>query len=361
MSFFRELIGHLRMNDKFEIDLRFGLSMQCIWSILLCGCYGVFYLIVGFYELLYLMAAMVLSSFAMLMYTLKGGRYKRGVTCTGISIQCALVHILVTYYLGNCGTVWLVISAMLIPHLYPLLKTRHMLVLDIMLLIAINYAFWISLNTTPKYADLIGDAYRFIISNISLVICMMELYVNIYSVHSLPVVRQRLLEDASKDACMDQLTGIGNRRMLSLHQAGLETDSDAPLSVAVIDIDFFKKVNDTYGHTWGDKALVYLAEVMKGFFRKSDLLIRWGGEEFLVLFRFTEIDNAGILMEQFRIKIQDSLLDLDGKQFHITVTIGLVEHCLGTSLSETIARADALMYLGKREGRNRVIVQQRPC
>jgi len=184
---------------------------------------------------------------------------------------------------------------------------------------------------------------------------MLELYLNIFSVHTLPVVRQRLLDKASKDACLDALTGMGNRRMLSLHQAALETAADAPLCIAVVDIDFFKKINDTYGHATGDKALEFLADTMKGFFRKSDLLIRWGGEEFLVLFRFTDLRDAEILMERFRIRIQNSHISLEGNKIDMTVTIGLAEHRLGTALQETITKADELLYQGKTEGRNRMV------
>jgi len=357
MGIFQKINRYMQMDDQFEIDTKVGLSFQCVWVLILSVSYGIFYISIGLFELLYMMIGMFICSTAMLIYCHKDGRYRNLVVCVGIGVQSALVHTLVTLYLGNSGTVFFVISAMLIPHLYPLLKLRYMLTLDIMLVVAINLAFWISQNSTPIYADHVGNAYRFTLSNIGLAICLLALYVNIFSVNSLKKVRQRLVESASKDAYLDALTGLGNRRMLNRHQNSLESYSDAPMCVAMLDIDFFKKVNDTYGHAAGDEALVFFSETMKTFFRKSDMLIRWGGEEFLILFRFTSIDNAEALMERFRNLIEDSLVHYDGGDFKITVTIGLTEHRFGTSLNDTITLADELLYRGKVEGRNRIVMQ----
>ena len=358
MSFFHQISSHLRMDDEFKIDIQFGLSMQCFWSIALALSYGVYYLAVGIDELFYLMVFIFLSSTGMLFYCRKGGQFKRGLICTGISIQSALVHLLVTYYLGNCGTIFIVISALLIPHLYPLLRMWHTLALDIMQLIVINFVFWMSLNNTPVYADQVGNTFRFVLSNIGFFVCLLELYINIFSVNTLTTVRKSLVERVSKDACIDALTGLGNRRMLNQYQSSLEKEMDAPLCVAMVDIDSFKSINDIYGHAAGDKALVFIANSMKSFFRKSDLLIRWGGEEFLILFRYTEVIDAQSLMERFRVKIQESHFVFDENIISMTVTIGLAEHRFGTSLSDTTITVDELLYQGKTQGRNCVVVKK---
>ena len=357
MNVFQKINNFLQMDDDFEIDIRFGLSMQCVWVMVLAVVYGVFYIYADMYELYLLMLFLFLGSFGMLIYCLKRGRHQNVVICVGISIQSALVHLFVSYYIGNVATVFFVISAFLIPHLYPLLKTWLMVTLDALLILAINLVFWINQNITPKYAGYVGDPYRFILSNIGLCICMLQLYVNIFSVGSLKTVRERLLDNASKDAYLDALTGLGNRRMLNRHLVSLETESDAPMCIAMIDIDFFKNINDTHGHAIGDIALVFLADTMKGFFRKSDLLIRWGGEEFVIVFRYTEIKNAEILMERFRNKIQESVVAFDEGQLNYTVTIGLMEHKYGDTLNESISIADELLYQGKTAGRNRVVTR----
>ena len=345
------------MDDQFEIDVKFGLSMQCIWVMVLAISYGIFYITIGLYELLYLMIFMFICSTALLIYCRSGRKHVNIIVCAGISVQSVLVHVLVTYYVGNSGTVFFIISSMLIPHLYPLLKMRYMLTLDFFLVIAINLAFWISQFRTPLYAGLIGSSYRFTLSNIGLAICLLELYVNIFSVSTLKTVRQRVVENASKDAYLDALTGLGNRRMLNRQLGCLETETDSPMCVAMVDIDYFKKINDTYGHAVGDKALVFLSDTMKSSFRQSDVLIRWGGEEFLVLFRLTGIHNAEVLMERFRSQIEESAISYDGGEFSFTVTIGLTEHRFGTSLHDTITQADELLYQGKTGGRNRLVIK----
>ena len=357
MSIFKEFNKYMQMDDQFEIDIRFGLSMQCIWVMALAVGYSIFYIAIGLFELLYLMLFMFASSTAMLIYCSKGGRNRNIIICTGISVLSVLVHVLITYYLGDSGTIFFIISSMLVPHLYPLLKLRYILALDIMQVIAVNLAFWISRNITPVYADLIGAEYRFILMNIGLIICIFELYVNIFSVNSLKTVRQRVVENASKDAYIDALTGLGNRRMLQRQQSFLEAETDAPVCVAMIDIDFFKKINDKYGHAAGDKALVSLAETMRRLFRKSDILIRWGGEEFLILLRFTGISDAEALIERFRDSVESSVVAYDDGEFNLTVTIGLAEHRNGSTLNDTISRADGLLYQGKVDGRNRLVIE----
>lgn len=357
MSVFGEFNRYIQMDDQFEIDIKFGLSMQCIWVMALAASYGVYYIVIGLYELLILMIFMFLCSLAMLAYSIRGGKHRSIIVCIGIGILSMLVHILVTYYVGNCGTVFFIVSSMLIPHLYPLLKLRGMIILDLMMVIVINFVFWISLNTTPMYADLVGNTYRFTLSNIGLAICLLELYVNIYSVRSLKTVRQRVVENASRDAYIDALTGLGNRRMLKRQQSSLEAEADTPLCVAMVDIDHFKIVNDTYGHAAGDRALVFLAETMRDSFRKSDLLIRWGGEEYLIVLRFTEAGHAEALMERFRKQIEGSAIAIDDGEIQITLTIGLAEHRFGTNLNDTITLADELLYQGKEAGRNRIVTK----
>ena len=347
------------MDDKFEINVLFGLSMQCVFAILLAVTYGAFYISIGIFELLYLMVFMLVFSTGLLIYCRLGVKYRNVIVVAGISIQSALVHILTTYYVGNSGTVFFVLSSILIPHLYPLLTLRLTLVLDFLLVAVINFTFWISLNKTPVYADLVGHTYRFILCNIGLFICLMELFINIFSVNTLKEIRERLVDNASKDAYLDALSGLGNRRMFSRQQGSLEEETEAPMCVAMVDIDFFKKINDTHGHAIGDTAIVFLAETMKIFFRRGDLLIRWGGEEFLILLRYTELENAETLMERFRNQIENSAIPTDSGELSFTITVGLTEHRFGATLTDTISIADELLYQGKTAGRNRVVVETR--
>jgi diguanylate cyclase (GGDEF)-like protein len=98
---------------------------------------------------------------------------------------------------------------------------------------------------------------------------------------------------------------------------------------------------------------------MKDTIRKSDLLIRWGGEEFLIFLRRTKIEHAILLMENFRLKIQDSPILIDDIPIYVRLTIGVNEHCPRTSIDDSIKKADDLMYQGKLQGRNRVVSEKK--
>jgi diguanylate cyclase (GGDEF)-like protein len=174
-------------------------------------------------------------------------------------------------------------------------------------------------------------------------------------------IRQKLIDKAYMDAILDALTNLGNRRMLELYHVEFEKSiSDGfPICVAILDIDFFKRINDTFGHATGDKVLQYMANSMRESFRKSDLLIRWGGEEFLIILRYTGLEDARALMEKFRLKMQSSPMKAAGKQIPVCLTIGLKEHRPFTSIYDSIKKADELMYQGKVQGRNRVMLEKK--
>jgi len=163
----------------------------------------------------------------------------------------------------------------------------------------------------------------------------------------------RLVENM---AIRDQLTGLHNRRYL--FDAGDKLFSNArekhqPLGVAILDVDFFKKVNDTYGHEVGDLALKEIAATLKEHSRKNDIVARFGGEEFCVLVNGS--DNPGVFFEMMRRAIEAMEIPLDdGKKLQITASIGLA-YDLEETLEKTLRLADMALYEAKKAGRNRVV------
>lgn len=161
-------------------------------------------------------------------------------------------------------------------------------------------------------------------------------------------------------ALQDELTGLSNRRNLqeTLHQQrALAQRSGRDLSLLMIDIDFFKRINDTFGHLSGDKALRELADCIRSRLRAQDLAGRWGGEEFLVVLPDTDAPGAAALAEQLRQAVEQTRFEaLDGRPMPFTVSIGL--HALpasrGQSVDEMIGAADGALYQAKQNGRNRV-------
>lgn len=159
----------------------------------------------------------------------------------------------------------------------------------------------------------------------------------------------------------DELTGANNRRHAFCEASGLVRDAlanQSSFSAAVLDIDFFKKINDQHGHASGDVALKKLVEVCNGYIRSSRpnaLLARIGGEEFLILMRDTAIDSAIAFAEGLRQEVAGCLVPLINQNLTLTVSIGVAEYRAGEqNFDETFSRADEALYEAKRTGRNRV-------
>lgn len=167
------------------------------------------------------------------------------------------------------------------------------------------------------------------------------------------------LEKYKEMAIVDELTGILNRRgildMLTKEISRSERFK-LPLSVTMIDIDDFKDVNDTYGHLTGDKVLRAVAQIMKSNIRSIDLLGRYGGEEFLLVFPNTPKENAKIAAEKLRKEVESHRFKYKDKEFRITISAGVAEYSFGDDINSLISKADEALYKAKSSGKNRVEV-----
>jgi diguanylate cyclase (GGDEF)-like protein len=168
---------------------------------------------------------------------------------------------------------------------------------------------------------------------------------------------RRRAEAASEMSMTDALTGLLNRYGL---QRALQRElSEArrytrPLSCLLLDIDFFKAVNDTHGHAAGDAALMQTARVLSESVRGSDVVCRYGGEEFLVLAPETDALGAHSLAEKIRLSVSSRLFGDGGRAFAFTLSAGVAELRPGESGNDMIARADLALYQAKQHGRDRV-------
>lgn len=164
-------------------------------------------------------------------------------------------------------------------------------------------------------------------------------------------------ELAQERAMTDALTGLLNRYGLqrSLVREHAEARRYArPLSCLIIDLDHFKKINDTYGHPAGDTALRQTATILVEAVRRSDMVFRHGGEEFLVLLPETDLEGAIALAEKIREVTAARPFGDDETVFSLTLSVGVARLCEGESGHDMIARADLALYHAKEHGRNRV-------
>lgn len=164
------------------------------------------------------------------------------------------------------------------------------------------------------------------------------------------------LEDTEEKAYIDNLTKVFNRNKFNevfeeaINQRRL---TDSPLSLAMIDIDKFKSFNDTYGHLIGDEVLINMAQTVQRNIRGTDCFARWGGEEFIILFQHTNIQNATIISNKIREKIQKDNHKIAGQ---ITASFGVAQYKAEDTLESILKRCDDALYQAKDNGRNRVEV-----
>ncbi len=183
------------------------------------------------------------------------------------------------------------------------------------------------------------------------------------------VTAETNLQDKYKDkatqSITDAMTGLFNRAyftdylksQVSTLESFPETAGQRTISVIMLDIDFFKKINDKFGHQAGDFVLQHTAELMRKCFRKTDVVARYGGEEFLAILPGTDMDGAAIASDKLRIAIATYKFDFEGTLIPVTMSSGVAQIKVGKETGEqAIARADAALYFSKESGRNRVSI-----
>lgn len=166
-------------------------------------------------------------------------------------------------------------------------------------------------------------------------------------------------KDAFQASLTDPLTGVYNRTVMEnalRRESGLSQRHNTPLSLIVLDIDEFKSVNDVYGHKMGDNLIKTVTQSVSHCLRETDLLSRYGGDEFTILLGNTNQAGAKVLANHISSKIEESECMLGGCSIKVTVSMGIASLTKKDKNKDLFARADAALYRAKREGRNRIRV-----
>lgn len=171
---------------------------------------------------------------------------------------------------------------------------------------------------------------------------------------------QQMLQDLNatlrEASTTDTLTGLGNRRMLMDRlkaEAARQARLKRPFSIAIADIDHFKKVNDTYGHEAGDKALAGIAQIIRSCMRQYDACGRWGGEEFMIIMPEAGASDAAQVIERLRHAIETASICIGERRVDLSASFGIAQYNPDESVFVTVQRADAALYAAKEAGRNR--------
>lgn len=183
---------------------------------------------------------------------------------------------------------------------------------------------------------------------------LQEVCVRIKTHLTLSAAIKKLIQDSETDS----LTGLFNRRTLMKkieNEAMRFKRNQKSFSLLFADIDFFKKINDTYGHAAGDEVLINISNILNTEKREVDQVARWGGEEFLILLPETNLEGAVLHGNKIRELISAKPIIHEGQEIHITMSFGVSEYSEDANIEKTIDQADQRLYLAKNSGRNKVV------
>ncbi len=179
------------------------------------------------------------------------------------------------------------------------------------------------------------------------------------------IQRANMYAEVLKYATLDALTGLNNRRQFEIRlnqEVSNSKRNNTPMCCMMIDVDYFKKVNDTYGHAAGDCVLRNVADIIKAEIREYDIACRYGGEEFFIILPQTTINEASLVAQRLRKVIEDTKTDIkecnidNVNYLKVTVSIGVCAYDTSMDAAETAQKADKALYEAKETGRNRVII-----
>jgi diguanylate cyclase (GGDEF)-like protein len=264
-----------------------------------------------------------------------------------VFIFASLIVTLVINYYFSLPSLWmlLLIPAVAIVFLSPTWKTTIVVgILGMILIVASEFLFH---QGPMPYQDVV----HFIMTGI--------LEWIIFTVISFFQIKTaRVIIELGNFALTDPLTGIYNRRYLELYMEKiipLSEKQEQTLTLIMFDVDHFKKINDTYGHHAGDMVLKKIVRVIKGVIRSSDVFVRIGGEEFIILLPNCSLGHGIILAERIRKTVENTKFIYKGRRLFVTISIGVTEYTEGQDLKKFLEKADRALYQAKEMGRNKVV------
>lgn len=184
---------------------------------------------------------------------------------------------------------------------------------------------------------------------------------------SATIQRANMYAEVLQHATLDALTGLNNRRQFEIRlnqEVSSAKRQHKPLCSIMIDVDFFKKVNDSYGHAVGDEVLKNIASVIKAQLRESDIPSRYGGEEFAILLPYTKVEEACLVAQRLRVAVEKKVIDLKGvkdakiEEIQVTISVGVYQYHEEDTPEQLYIKADKALYYAKEHGRNKVIVNK---
>lgn len=274
-----------------------------------------------------------------------------------LTYEVLIYTLLSSYYVGsgNYAVFYLVIMLVFQTEVpYSSKRMRNFVTATVWILamlLVYNSLYYVPIvDLTP-----IEPLYSLFNLNFGMLGIVLELTIGQHIKSALDNVKNHKIEQFKNQAHTDAMTGMYNRRYADVYLESASSEADIPRCVAMLDIDNFKNINDTYGHAVGDEILKNLSSILYDNLRKTDVIFRWGGEEFLIILENVELSTAGGLLDKTRKKIENTEMQTAAGIISITVTIGAAEFD-GTDFWNSVNLCDAKMYQGKRIGKNKVLI-----
>lgn len=171
------------------------------------------------------------------------------------------------------------------------------------------------------------------------------------------ISNKKIVKQTKELALTDELTGIYNRRYLNLYlEKAIPLMERSPLNnyASIIDIDNFKQLNDEYGHSFGDKVLKEICQLINNLVRREDCFCRYGGEEFILIATSLEDNHMDKILQRIRNNIEKKRYHVNNEYIHITVSIGVARYEKGDTGNDLIDKADKALYRAKETGKNKI-------
>ena len=316
--------------------------------------FGIYFAYIGIY------AMAVLNVFDVVVYIITFFVNKAGKTRLAsfmLMIKIMFFSLSATFLLGtSVNSHWFILIAALPAVLYLDFTKTQKACIVIATPMLINFQMFFQFLHPPLF-DMYNNVFlQFLFINIIVFSIIFVVGLNFFITQRVAAMQSKEIADFKHMSNIDPLTELNNRRYAGQFFEKLDEDSqNMPYLFCLMDIDNFKSINDTYGHNIGDVVLAAVADILRQNTRQSDLVCRWGGEEFLVVFLKCDEKIGRKLLEKIRKAVEDEIIKTESGEISITITCGASVLTDSNDIEAVLEICDKNLYEGKRSGKNKVV------
>jgi len=343
------------MSNHDKIKIQTYLSTMIVIAAMIHVVVGVYFAIISIYFLVWL-SVFDIGVHAVTFLMNRAGKTRAASLLFAIKVMSYAVFI--TFLVGvTVNTQWIILLAILPAALYLDLSKIQRICIIASIPIIVNLTLFLPMVYEPPF-NMYGDVVlSFIFANVLVLGLITIIVINIIISNRVASLHAQEIDDITHISNIDPLTKLNNRRYADKFFEKL-TMPQMPFLFCLIDIDDFKKINDTHGHDVGDVVLQSLAKLLIQSTRQTDLVCRWGGEEFLIGVPNCNATVGYNILEKIRKSVEDLQVNTATGKLNMTITMGasVMERVDVNAVKIAIAESDRKLYEGKRSGKNKVVI-----